>query len=169
MPTHKHWPLWCSAEGVPPLPCPPSTHTEELPIPACVYLICPGGQMGQLETLIRTCLRFSMKPPRSCNSPCKPTIIEKISSYRQQAEAHKYHPCNIHSKWVHQETGCGKSKAITGIQNQRQQQANWRTNYKNNNFPALQSVLRFISRRENWKKRRKKPQKTLTGLPLSTK
>lgn len=81
--SYKRWPLWCSAEEVPSVPCPPSTHTEELPIPACICLIPPGGQMSWLETFILISLWFSTKPPRSCNSPYKPTIIEEVFSYRQ--------------------------------------------------------------------------------------
>lgn len=67
--------------------------------------------MSGLGTL--TPLRFSTKPSRSCNSPYKPTIPEEILSYRQQVEAHKYHPYNTGSKRVHQETDCGKLEAIT--------------------------------------------------------
>lgn len=134
-------------------------------LPAHTQRTCPsrlhlpnrsGGQMSWLETLIPISLQFSTKPPRSCNSPCKPAIIEEISSCRQQVEAHKSCPCNIHSKWIHQEAGCGKSVDITHKKSETAAENRW-TNYKKwrkNNFTALQSVLQFISRREIWKNRR---------------
>lgn len=143
-------------------PALPSTHTEELPIPACIYLIHSGGQLSWLGTFILASLLFSTKPPRSCNSPYKLTIIVEISSYRQQVEAHKYHPYNTHSKWVHQKTGCGKSKAITHTKPEPTA-ANWWTIYikrGKNNFQAIQSVLQFHLKERNLKKRRKKKKPT---------
>lgn len=142
-------------------PCPPSTHTADLPIPAVLV-----QSLWRPNELVRTFLQFSTKPPRSCNSPYKPSIIEEISSCRQQVEAHKSCPCNTHSKWIHQEAGCGKSGDITHKKSKTAEENRW-TNYKNwrkNNFTALQSASVPFKER-NLKKNRREEKNTPPKKP----